>query len=68
MGTYSFLQVFNPAVFVACAADVFDCVPEKVVKLLITNEVPDFYCASGVVGRAGQFFTKLDTVLQRQKF
>ena len=64
----SFFQVFDPAVFVSCTADVFNCVSEKVVKLLITNEVPDFYCSSGVVGWAGQFFTRLDTVLQRQKF
>ena len=62
------MEVIYLAVFISSTADVFNCIPEKVVELLITDEVPDFYCSSGVVGRAGQFFTKLDTVLQRQKF
>ena len=45
-----FLEVVYLAVFEACAADVFDCVTEVVVKVLVPYKIPYFDGSSGVVG------------------
>ena len=51
------------------SANIFNSITEVIVKLLIADEVPDFYVSAGVVGgRLGHFCTRFETVLARQKF
>jgi hypothetical protein len=46
----SFFEIIYLAVLVASAANVFDCIAKVVVELLISDEIPDLYVSSGVVG------------------
>lgn len=46
----SFFEIIYLAVLVASAANVFNCIAKVVVELLISNEIPDLYVSSGVVG------------------
>ena len=46
----SFFKIIYLAVFVSSAANVFNCIAKVVVELLISNEIPDLYVSSGVVG------------------
>ena len=65
----SFFEIIYLAVLVASAANVFNCIAKVVVELLISDEIPDFYVSSGVVGWCvGHCLTRFDTVLPRQKF
>ena len=68
----SFFKVFNLCVrtFITGSADVFNCIAEMIIQLLVSYEVPNLYASSGVVsrGRLGHFLTKLVTVFVRQKF
>ena len=45
-----FFEIIYLAVLEASAANVFNCIAKVVVELLISNEIPDLYVSSGVVG------------------
>ena len=68
----SFFKVVNLCVrtFVTGSANIFNSIAKVVVKLLVSYEIPYLYASSGVVsrGRVGHFFTRFDTVLDKQKF
>ena len=46
----SFFKIIYLAVLEASAANVFYCIAKVVVELLISDEIPDLYGSSGVVG------------------
>ena len=67
----SLLQVFNLCVsaFESGSANVFDCIASEIIKVLISNKIPDLYGSTGVVlGGLGHCFTKLLTVFDSAKF
>ena len=45
-----FLEISFLAVFMTSTADIFDCTAKVVVQVLISDEIPNFYFSSGVVG------------------
>jgi hypothetical protein len=50
---FGFQQVINLffVLFVTCSADVLDHIAQKVVQLLISDKIPDFYASSLIVVR-----------------